>query len=68
MFMILYNFPVPFRVRGFFYLKHIGRDSWDRPVYEDDEGILWKDVDSRVDRRANLCTSVDNELGERNST
>ena len=43
-------------------LKHIGRDSWDRPVYRDDEGILWKDVDPRADRKPNLCTSVDNEF------
>lgn len=44
------------------YLKHMGRDSWDRPVYRDDEGILWKDVDPRVDRKPNLCTSVGNEF------
>lgn len=44
------------------HLKYLGRDSWDRPVYRDDEGILWKDVDPRVDRKATLCTSVDNEF------
>jgi len=25
-------------------LKHIGIDSWNRPVYEDESGRLWKDV------------------------
>ncbi len=44
------------------HLKYLGRDSWDRPVYRDDEGILWKDVDPRVGRRATLCTSVGNEF------
>lgn len=44
------------------HLKYLGRDSWDRPVYRDDEGILWKDVDPRAGGRANLCTSVDNEF------
>lgn len=44
------------------HLKYLGRDSWDRPVYRDDEGILWKDVDPRADRKATLCTSVDNEF------
>lgn len=44
------------------HLKYLGRDSWDRPVYMDDEGILWKDVNPRADRKAALCTSVDNEF------
>ena len=42
------------------HLKYLGRDSWERPVYEDDNGVLWKDVDPRADRKADLCTSVDN--------
>ena len=25
-------------------LKYIGIDAWDRPVYKDESGILWKDV------------------------
>lgn len=25
-------------------LKFIGIDGWDRPVYQDKEGNLWKDV------------------------
>lgn len=44
------------------HLKFLGRDSWDRPVYKDNNGIIWKDVEPRVDREANLCTSVDNEF------
>ena len=44
------------------HLKYIGRDLRDRPVYRDDEGILWKDVDPRADKRAYLCTSADNEF------
>ena len=27
------------------YLKYKGRDSWDRPVYQDESGKLWKDVE-----------------------
>ena len=44
------------------HLKHLGRDSWDRPVYMDDEGIIWKDVNPREGGKANLCTSVSNEF------
>lgn len=41
-------------------LIYKGADSWDRPVYEDEQGIFWKDVDPREDREPDLCTSVDN--------
>lgn len=44
------------------HLKYLGRDSWDRPVYEDDNGTVWKDVEPRADREADLCTSVSNEF------
>ncbi|MEY8325193.1 hypothetical protein AALB47_15015 [Lachnospiraceae bacterium 54-11] len=44
------------------HLKYLGRDSWDRPVYMDDEGVVWKDVDPRAERKASLCTSVNNEF------
>lgn len=44
------------------HLKFLGRDSWDRPVYKDNNGVIWKDVEPRADREANLCTSVDNEF------
>ena len=30
------------------YLKFVGMDSWDRPVYTDDIGTLWKDIDPRA--------------------
>lgn len=44
------------------HLKFLGRDSWDRPVYMDDDGTIWKDVGPRADRKASLCTSVGNEF------
>ena len=43
-------------------LQYLGKDSWDRPVYRDDEGIIWKDIDPRADKRPNLCTAVGNEF------
>lgn len=42
------------------HLKYIGRDSWDRPVYVDESGKLWKDVDPRSDHPADLCNAVNN--------
>lgn len=44
------------------HLKFAGMDSWDRPVYEDDDGTLWKDVDPKAGMKPNLCTSVNNEF------
>lgn len=44
------------------HLKFVGMDSWDRPVYKDDRGTLWKDVDPRVGMKPNLCISVNNEF------
>lgn len=41
-------------------LKHKGRDSWSRPVYEDENGQLWKDVEPRADRGPKLCTALYN--------
>lgn len=43
-------------------LTYKGMDSWSRPVYEDENGMLWKDVDPRKDREPDLCTSVNNKL------
>lgn len=43
-------------------LRFLGMDSWDRPVYEDENGKLWKDVDPRKGRVAELCTSCNNEF------
>ena len=28
-------------------LKFLGMDSWDRPVYKDETGKLWKDINPR---------------------
>jgi len=42
-------------------LTHIGRDSWDRPVYECD-GKLYVDVDPRKDWAPNICTKNNNEF------
>ncbi len=41
-------------------LRHIGRDSRGRPVYEDADGNLWKDTDPRADHPASLCSSLYN--------
>ena len=45
-----------------------GMDSWDRPVYEDENGKLWKDVDPRKNREPDLCTSQNNEFEGEPST
>ena len=37
-------------------LSYIGSDDWDRPVYKDEEGQFWKDVDPRAHRHPDLCT------------
>lgn len=44
------------------HLTHKGRDSWDRPVYADPDGRLWKDVEPCSDRPANLCSALNNEF------
>lgn len=41
-------------------LRHKGRDSWDRPVYEDETGKLWKDVEPRADDAPKLCSALYN--------
>lgn len=41
-------------------LSHKGRDSWDRPVYIDENGTLWKDVDPLPDIQPKLCTALYN--------
>lgn len=43
-------------------LTFIGMDGWDRPVYKDSTGRLWKDVNPTKDYAPELCTSVDNEF------
>ena len=41
-------------------LRHIGRDSWSRPVYKQEDGTLWKDVDPSEGSDLKLCTSINN--------
>lgn len=40
------------------HLKFVGMDSWDRPVYKDDMGTLWKDVDPRARMKPDLCMGL----------
>lgn len=42
-------------------LHHIGRDSWDRPMYECD-GRLYVDTDPRRSKLPNICTKQCNEF------
>ena len=42
-------------------LTHIGRDSWDRPVYECD-GRLYVDVDPRKNSAPEICTKYNGEF------
>lgn len=44
------------------HLKFVGMDSWDRSVYTDDMGTLWKDVNPRARMQPDLCNSVNNEF------
>jgi len=39
-----------------------GMDSWNRPVYEDESGKLWKDADPRKNRKPDLCTCNNNQF------
>ena len=51
-------------------LNFKGLDSWERPVYEDENGKLWKDVDNRKNHLSieNLHTAVNNDFeGEPNN-
>ena len=43
-------------------LEYKGRDSWNRPVYEDEAGNLWKDTDPRASRPAKLCSVLNNSF------
>lgn len=43
-------------------LTYLGNDSWDRPVYQEGNKKLWKDVEPLSDREANLCSSVNNQF------
>lgn len=39
-----------------------GRDSWSRPVYMAQSGLLFVDVEPRADREPVLCTKVGNRF------
>lgn len=41
-------------------LRHKGRDNWDRPVYEDENGKLWKDVEPGINCKPKLCSALYN--------
>lgn len=41
-------------------LRHKGRDSWDRPVYEDETGKIWKDVEPGANCGPKLCSALYN--------
>ena len=43
-------------------LTFVGMDGWDRPVYKDSTGVLWKDADPRKNSAPRLCTSFNNEF------
>jgi len=43
-------------------LKYIGLDSWSRPVYEDENGKLYCDVDPRKSSPAHICTKYNNDF------
>lgn len=41
-------------------LTHKGRDNWDRPVYVDEDGKIWKDVEPRASDKPKLCSALYN--------
>lgn len=47
-------------------LTYIGLDRWSRPVYQDENGRLWKDIDNRLGwlgyRNENICSVARNEF------
>lgn len=43
-------------------LSLLGRDSWDRPVYDDGTGRLLVDVDPRKNREPDICTKQGNDF------
>lgn len=40
-------------------LTHVGRDSWSRPLYRDENGRIWVDVEPRSNYAPCLCTITD---------
>lgn len=49
-------------------LLYLGDDSWGRPVYKDDTGKLWKDVQPVKGMKPDLCTSVGNAFDGESDT
>ena len=49
----------PENIKGILKLKPIGTDSWSRPVYEDQNGHLWKDI-TLGRNKPNLCSALNN--------
>lgn len=43
-------------------MTFIGVDGWERPVYMDTNGNLWKDVDPREESAPLLCAACNNEF------
>lgn len=43
-------------------MKYLGMDSWSRPVYQDENGKLWKDTDPRAHVPASLYSALNNEF------
>lgn len=43
-------------------ITFIGWDSWSRPVYKDENGKLYVDVDPREHRQPDICTKYNNEF------
>lgn len=43
-------------------LTFVGRDSWDRPVYKNENNRLCVDVDPRDGRKPQICTKYRNEF------
>lgn len=41
-------------------LSLLGRDSWDRPVYDDGTGRFLVDVDPRIGQAPDICTKQGN--------
>lgn len=43
-------------------MTYIGMDNFDRPVYKDENGNLWKDADPRSHVPPLLCSVLNNDF------
>lgn len=43
-------------------LQYKGMDCWSRPVYEDENGKIWKDTDPRAHAPASLYSALNNQF------